>query len=324
METVPTASFVVCVPISKMIDWSYPRFTEGGKGVYWIHPDVCPSVCPSVRPSVDKVSGTFKKKTNGSIPFIPGIFPYWVSPLILIHFRVPSLIFGPLAAKYLAENGVSEIFWKKTSGSIHFIPGINPYGVSLLIPIHFCVPSLIFDPLVAEYLAENVVSGTFWSKLLAQCMFFLKNSHLCSTRLQNINLYWIFLDEMGNDQSGGMSSPFTIYGHSLLYFPSSGSYHYYLPKFSILASMFVWRFVTCENFQFWQVCSFDGLSVCLWVCNVDDTGRTVRAINTKLGTYMYLGSGHMCIVFGVDDITDDVIRSTNRSNFEIAIALSIF
>ena len=40
----------------------YPRSTEGGMGVYWIHPDVCPSVCPSVRPSVNKVSGTFWKK----------------------------------------------------------------------------------------------------------------------------------------------------------------------------------------------------------------------------------------------------------------------
>ena len=30
------------------------------------------------------------------------------------------------------------------------------------------------------------------------------------------------------------------------------------------------------------------LFVCGWVCKVDDTGRTVQAINTKLGTYMYL------------------------------------
>ena len=30
-------------------------------------------------------------------------------------------------AKYLAENGVSRTF-KKTIGSIHFIPGIRPYG----------------------------------------------------------------------------------------------------------------------------------------------------------------------------------------------------
>ena len=112
------------------------------------------------------------------------------------------------------------------------------------------------------------------------------------------------------------------------------------------ASMFVWRFVTCQNFQFWQVCSSDGLLlakifnfgkyvrltvclsvclfVCLFVCNVNDTGRTVQAINTKLGTCMYLGSGYGCIVFGVHDVIDDVIRSKNRSNFEIAITPSIF
>ena len=66
------------------------------------------------------------------------------------------------------------------------------------------------------------------------------------------------------------------------------------------------------------------LSVCLSVCNVDDTDRTVKVINTKLYTYMYLGSGYMCIVLGVDDVIDDVIRFTNRSNFEIAITPSIF
>ena len=42
----------------------------------------------------------------------------------------------------------------------------------------------------------------FWNKV------FLKNSHLCSTRLQNRNLYWIFLDEVSSDQSGGILSPF--------------------------------------------------------------------------------------------------------------------
>ena len=78
-------------------------------------------------------------------------------------------------------------------------------------------------------------------------------------------------------------------------------------------------FITCQNF--WQVCSSDGLFVCLsvclfvclFVCNVNDTGRTVQAINTKLGTCMYLGSGYGCIVFGVHDVIDDVIRSKNRS-----------
>ena len=145
------------------------------------------------------------EKTVGSIHFIPGIYPYGVSLLTTIHFCVPSLIFGPLVVKYLAENGVSGTFLKKkncwlnslhawhlplwgesldpytfyvflalfsalrwsniglkmgflefkekTIGSIHYIPGIYPYGVSFLTPIHFSVPSLIFDPLVAKYLA---------------------------------------------------------------------------------------------------------------------------------------------------------------------------
>ena len=45
-------------------------------------------------------------------------------------------------------------------------------------------------------------------KLLAQFSVFLKNSHLCSTRLQNRNLYRTFLDGVGSDQSGGILSPF--------------------------------------------------------------------------------------------------------------------
>ena len=39
----------VCVSVCLSVTFLYPRSTEGGKGVYWIHPDVCPSVCPSVR-----------------------------------------------------------------------------------------------------------------------------------------------------------------------------------------------------------------------------------------------------------------------------------
>ena len=61
--------------------------------------------------------------------------------------------------------GFRELF-EKTIGSIHFIPGIYPYGVSLLTPIHFRVLSLISGPLVAEYLAENGVSGTFLPEAL--------------------------------------------------------------------------------------------------------------------------------------------------------------
>ena len=82
----------------------YPH--QRWNGVYWIHPDVC----PSARPFVDKVSGTFEKKTIGSINFIPGICHYGLSLLTLIHFRVPGLIFGPLVDKYLAEIGFPEFF----------------------------------------------------------------------------------------------------------------------------------------------------------------------------------------------------------------------
>ena len=115
-----------------------------------------------------------KKKTIDPIHFIPGIYPYGVSLFTPRHFRVPSLICGPLVAKYLAEKmGFPELF-EKNIGSIHFIPGIYLYGVSLLTPIYFRVPCLIFGPpLVAKYLAENGVSGTFWKKLLAQFFSYL-------------------------------------------------------------------------------------------------------------------------------------------------------
>ena len=53
-------------------------------------------------------------------------------------------------------------FLKKLLAQFISYLSFNPYGVSLLTPIHFRVPSLIFGPLVAKYLAENGVSGTFW------------------------------------------------------------------------------------------------------------------------------------------------------------------
>ena len=80
----------------------------------------------------------------------------------------------------------------------------------------------------------------------------------------------------------------------------------YLPKFSILASMFVCLFV------------------CLFVGARRDTGRIVWAINTKLGMNMEHTCEKVCILFGVDDITDDVTRSKSRSNIKIVITQSIF
>ena len=84
-------------------------------------------------------------------------------------------------------------------------------------------------------------------------------------------------------------------------------------------------FITCQNLHFGKyvrltVCLF----VCLSVCNVNNTGRTVEAINIKLGTYMYLVSGYMCILFGVDDVTDDVMRPKSRSNFKNRVTPLIF
>ena len=84
----------------------------------------------------------------------------WVSwPLYIFVFLASfSALWWP---NIWPKMGFPELF-EKTIGSIHFIPGIYPYGVSLLTPVHYCVPSLIFGPLVAKYLAENGVSGTFW------------------------------------------------------------------------------------------------------------------------------------------------------------------
>ena len=85
----------------------------------------------------------FFKINISPIHFILGIYPYGLSLLTLIHFRVPSLIFGPLVAKYLAENGVCGTFWKNYwLNSFHtwrlFLWGkfLDPYTFSCSLP-HF-------------------------------------------------------------------------------------------------------------------------------------------------------------------------------------------
>ena len=148
------------------------RSTEGGMGVYWFHPDVCPSVRPSDRPSVEKGFRNFLKKQSAQfISYLAFTLMGRVSwPIYIFMFLASfSALWWP---NIWPKMGFLELF-EKTFGSIHFIPGIYPYGVSLLTPIHFRVPSLIFGPLVAIYLAENGVSGTFWKKLLAKLILYL-------------------------------------------------------------------------------------------------------------------------------------------------------
>ena len=133
----------------------------------------------SVRPSVDRFPELFEN-TIDSIHFIPGIYTYgWVSwPLFIFVFLASFLaLWWP---NIWPKMGFPELF-EKTVGSIHFIPGIYPYGVNLLTPIHFRVSSVIFGPLVAKYLTENGVSGTFWKNYWLNSFFSLKNSHLHTT-----------------------------------------------------------------------------------------------------------------------------------------------
>ena len=73
---------------------------------------------PYFRPSGGQIFGRkwglwnfLKKLLAQFISYLTFILMGWVL-LTPIHFGVPSLIFGPLVAKYLAENGISGIFWK--------------------------------------------------------------------------------------------------------------------------------------------------------------------------------------------------------------------
>ena len=151
----------------------------------------------------------FFEKTNGSIHFITGIYPHGVSFLTPIHIRVPSLIFGPLVGKYLAENGVSGTFWKNYwLNSFHHFISFCVFSIDFAIMWqNFDIFANFLHKLLRYFKYHDTIVGKmmprfFWNKV------FLKNSHQCSTRLQNRNLYWIFLDEVGSHQSGGILSPF--------------------------------------------------------------------------------------------------------------------
>ena len=143
----------------------------------------CLSVRLSVRPSVCRQGfRIFWKKLSAQ-------FISYLAFTLMGSVAWPLFIFVFLAS-FLAlwwpniwpKMGFPELFGK-TIGPIHFIPGIYPYGVSLLTPIYFYVPSLIFGPLVAKYLAEYGVSGTF-----------LNNYWLSSFHTWHLPLWGEFLD----------------------------------------------------------------------------------------------------------------------------------
>ena len=239
--------------VSHSVVFLYHRSTEGGMGVYWIHPDVCPSVCPFVHGLFVSWGATgwrFVINSRANIhvtidcstvlPVVlgivtrhklqsmdlwywelmsrpdPAVLPvgtlhslewFWVSRRIFIYSHHNTSVFLSKMAvctqgfqnflkkllaqfiSYLAFTLMGWVSWslfifvflasilalwwpniwrimgfpelfEKTIGPIHFIPGIYPNGVSLLTPIQFRVPSLIFGPLVAKYLAEN--GKSYW------------------------------------------------------------------------------------------------------------------------------------------------------------------
>ena len=100
----------------------YHFYTPAPPKVKWGYTGFIPM---SVRPSDGR---NILKKTIGYINFIPGIYPYVVSLLTPIHFRVPGRIVGPL----VAENGVSGIFWKNvvlTLSMVYISASTNGYHI---------------------------------------------------------------------------------------------------------------------------------------------------------------------------------------------------
>ena len=148
-----------------------------------------------------------------------------MSLLTPIYFCVPSLIFGPMVAKYLAVKGGFRDFLKKLLAQLisylafilmgwlswplyifMFLASFRPSGGQIFVANFLHFPNFLHKLLrYLEYhdtLVGKMMPKFFWNKV------FLKNSHLCSTQLQKRNLYWIFLDEVGSDQSGCILSPF--------------------------------------------------------------------------------------------------------------------
>ena len=150
--------FIIPPPPPK-VEWGYTGFTPM-------------SVRPSVRPSFSRqgFQNFFKKLLAQFISYLTFTLMGWVSWSLFIFVFLASFL-ALWWPNIWPKIGFPELF-EKIIGSIHFIPGIYPYGVSLLTLIHFRVPSLILSPLVAK-ISRKWGFQNFLKKLLAQFISYL-------------------------------------------------------------------------------------------------------------------------------------------------------
>ena len=122
----------------------------------------CPHFWPSGGQKLTENRGfrNFTQKLSARfISSLGFILMGWVSGPLSIFVFVPSVL-ALWWPKIDRKSGFPQLF-AKTVGSIHFIPGIYTYGVSLWTPIDFRVRALIFGPLVAKNWPKIGVSATF-------------------------------------------------------------------------------------------------------------------------------------------------------------------
>ena len=129
------------------------------------------------------------EKTIGPIHFIPGIYPYWVSLLTPIYFRVPSLIFQPSGSQIFGQTWGFRNFLKNYWLN-SFLTWHLPLWGEYLHPYIFSCSYPYFRP------SGGPIFGRKWD---------FRNFEKKHTTAK-IEIF-IFLDEVGSDQSGGILSP---------------------------------------------------------------------------------------------------------------------
>ena len=183
-----------------------PPLHRRWNGVYWIHSDVCPSVRPSVRPSATvrpskyffqmfllfllfSVNGVRSSPAYSAVP----VYIITLSLLSEIYMRHPILH---------SQRRDTHRFWlifhpKYCTGatSYHIGPCHNGTWLYLFVFLVYILPScgifFTFPKLLHKLLRYPKYHATLVGKMMPKFFWnkvFLKNSHLCSTRLQNRNL----------------------------------------------------------------------------------------------------------------------------------------